>query len=56
MFGFLLEPFRFTLALLDSLRDPELAYTVAVAQNCHDPVEVRRQERFRTVDTTGALA
>lgn len=56
MFSYLLEPFKFTWALLESLRDPELAYTVAVAQNCNDPLEVRARERFRSIDTTGALA
>lgn len=53
---YLLEPFRFTYALIESLGDPSLGYTIAVFNNCVDPTVAREQARFRAVDTTDALA
>ena len=56
LLDYLLEPFKFAYALVESLADPSLGYTIAVFNNCDDPVEARKRGRFQAVDTSGALA
>lgn len=52
----LLEPFKFTYALIESLGDASWHYTIAVAGNCQDPISARSEARYKDVAFDGALA